>query len=104
MKSYGESGSAPGLGLRVAAQKRTCATADGLDLDRKSGRRKADGPILRFRRLLLGSVGASGTASRRGSALEDRVDGPFRVTAPVSRMRAPAVAAREAGICVRTPR
>src|SRR3546814_19945900 len=76
----------------------------GLDVDRKSGRRKADVPILRFRRLLLGSVGASGTASRRGSALEDRVDGPFRVTAPVSRMRAPAVAAREAGICVRTPR
>ena len=102
--SYGESGFAQVVVLDVAAQNRTHLRADRPDLGRESGRRKADGPILQLRRLLLGSVGASGTASRRGSALDGRVDGPFRVTAPVSRLRAPAVAAREAGICVRTPR
>ena len=35
--------------------------------------------------------------------MDGRVDGPFRVTAPVSRMRVEAGAAREADICVRPP-
>src|SRR3546814_6918215 len=61
--------------------KRTCAIADRRDLDRKSGRSKADGPILIWRRLLLSSTGASGVASRDGGAL-DRVGArPCRIPA-----------------------
>src|SRR3546814_17303500 len=60
------------VGRPDVAQKRTCAIADRRDLDRKSGRSKADGPILIWRRLLLSSTGASGVASRDGGAL-DRV-------------------------------
>src|SRR3546814_1405354 len=86
-ESYGESGFERGLGLTDAAQNRTHLRSDLLNLDRKSGRRKADGPILRFRRLLLGSAGASGSTSRRGCALEEEGVGPCRVTAPVSRIR-----------------
>src|SRR5690606_31208535 len=102
--SYGESCFALIVGKPGAAEKRTCAIADRLDMGRKSGRGKSDGPILIWRRLLLGSVGASGSASRRGCAL-DRVGArPCRVTAQVSRMRVGTVAAREADSGARTPR
>ena len=102
--SYGESCFAQVVVLDVAAQNRTYLRSDRLNLDRKSGRGKSDGPILIWRRLLLGSVGASGSASRRGCAL-DRVGArPCRVTAPVSRMRPPTGAAREADSGARRPR
>jgi len=92
------------VGKPGAAQKRTCVRADRPDLDRESGRRKSDRPILSVRRLLLGSVDASMSASRRGCAL-DRVGArPCRVTAPVPRMRVGTVAAREADSGARTPR
>ena len=102
--SYGESCFALMVGKPGAAQKRTCVRADRLNLDRKSGRRKADVLILIVGRLLLGSTGASVTASRRVSAL-DRVGArPCRITAQVSRVRGMAVAARGADIGARTPR
>ena len=88
----------------TVAEKQTHLTTDRLDMGRESGRRKSDRPILRFRRLLLGSVGANGAASRRGCALEEEDDEPCRVTAPVSRMRPPAGAAREADSGARTLR
>ena len=102
--SYGESGFAQVVVLDVAAQNRTHLRADRPDLGRASGRRKADGPILRFRRLLLGSAGASGSTSRRGCALEEEGVGPCRVTAQVPRMRVRTVAAREADSGARRPR
>src|SRR3546814_15692374 len=63
--SYGESCFAQVMVLDVAAQNRTYLRSDRLNLDRKSGRAKADGPILTVRRLLLGSVGASGRSEER---------------------------------------
>ena len=66
--SYGESCFAQVVVLDVAAQNRTYLRSDRLNLDCKSGRRKADGPILRFRRLLLGRASASVSASGRRAA------------------------------------
>jgi hypothetical protein len=103
-ESYGESGLERGLGLTDAAQNRTHLRADRLDLDRKSGRRKADMPILVWRCPLMGSTDASVSASGRRAAPGVGVDEPCRVTAPVSRMRVMAVAALGVDSDVRTPR
>ena len=102
--SYGESCFALMVGKPGAAQKRTCAIADRRDMGRKSGRGKADGPVLIERRLLLGSIGASASASRCGSALDRVCARPCRVTAQVSRMRVRTVAVREADSGARRPR
>ena len=102
--SYGESCFALMVGKPGAAQNRTYLRSDRLNMDGESGRRKADGGILRFRRLLLGSAVASGVASRRGCALDRVCARPCRVTAQVSRMRPQAGAARGADSGARRPR
>src|SRR3546814_18962087 len=92
------------VGRPDVAQKRTCAIADRRDLDRTSGRSKADGPISIWRRLLLSSTGASGVASRDGGAL-DRVGArTWRIPALVARACGQAGAARGADNGARTPR
>ena len=67
------------VGLLRVAEKRTFAIADRLDLGRESGRPKADGPILVWRRPLMSSAGASGSAPRRGSALGEKGGGALLV-------------------------
>src|SRR3546814_17079420 len=82
------------VGRPDVAQKRTCAIADRRDLDRKSGRSKADGPILIWRRLLLSRTGASGVASRDGGAMGRVGRRSCRICAVVLRVRGWGVMAR----------